>query len=270
MRAVILPVGFFFSLGLLLQAATAAEPEENKVEVQVKLELPILAKIPYLSRLFTTMGVANEESCGEEGSCETEELQLPPPPNVRMIRVVGADGFERIGVDFDCPQAGVCLPCPQNVCRACRADQPDQCETILRPVGPPDAATLITLLEAREEMREVLEDAREKFHEREHKLLDELFEAELKSAVQEATLKAREEAAEKTTELTKELVSTLLENTKLQAKLELAEEKAKMLAELHEARTELAALKARDADKTAQPRRSRGDAQARRAAEALR
>jgi hypothetical protein len=267
MRSVQLTAAFLLSFGLLLPVS-AAEPE-GKIEVQVGVTLPFLSDIPYVGRFFRNMAAGNVEAC-DEGSCEIEELPLPPPPGMRMIRTVGADGLERIGIDFDCESADKCPNGLANPCRACSQEDCDKFELACQPGGMPDAAVLVTMLEAREEMRVVLHEATEQFRAREQELLAELHEALLTAAVREATLKARDEAAEKTNELTKELVSTLVENAKLNAKLELAEEKAKMLAELHEARVELAALKARDAGEVAQPRRSRGDAQARRTAEAVR
>ena len=61
--------------------------------------VPILSKIPYVSRLFKNVGVAHEASC-EAGHCQTP----------------CADQLERVGVDFDFG-FGVCQTCPDGVVR---------------------------------------------------------------------------------------------------------------------------------------------------------
>ncbi len=58
--------------------------------------VPILSKVPYLSRLFRSVGVVHEAGC-EAGPCEKTPC---------------ADQFERIGVDFE-----FCQTCPDGVVR---------------------------------------------------------------------------------------------------------------------------------------------------------
>jgi hypothetical protein len=104
-----------------------------------------------------------------------------------------------------------------------------------------------------------------------HELLEALMEARVEAAVAQTVLKVREESDAKQLELIKELLSSQIENAKLTAKLELAAEKEKMLADLHEARVELTALQvhvAREND-VAQRRRLRKDAEARRPVESV-
>lgn len=196
---------------------SAAEPAQSGT--------PILLKIPYVSRLFKNTAPALH--CQEAN--ETASAKLVP----RHCRIVGSDGLERIGIDFDCQVVGAKGPC----CEAA----PAECEQ--HATGCEHACKAECISEATvSESRRLID--REEFHEREVELLGELFEARLEAVVAQAKLEARDAAAAKEAKLQKKLAAAKLANANLQAKLELAAEKEKIAAELHQAQLELLVLKA--------------------------
>lgn len=206
--------------------ALAAEPAQECV--------PFLLKIPYVNRLFAPSAQALR--C-EENSAAATATFVP-----HQFRIIGSDGLECIGIDFDCQVVGAAGPCCEAVCPAspcpqCTAHCGDACEV--------ECLTEVTASESRQLMD------LEAFHIREIELLDEVFEARLEAAVAQAQLKARDEASAKEAKLQKQLLDAKLENARLQASLEFAEEKQKLAAELHQAQLELVALKGKGGSATA-------------------
>jgi hypothetical protein len=278
MKTLVVPVSMICCLYSLFASpfVAAEEPKERFVKVTLGVEADGLEQIPLVGPLLKYLVPQAAETCSENEECcvETqaccndkeeccgEEIDTPPG-TCRRFRVLGFNGVERIGVDFECPIAGPCAACQQAACG--NPSEPAQAAVNFDAAANP--IMLVTLLEAREEARNMLEDAVNKFRERESELLEKLFEIKLTAAVQEATLKARDESDAKQSALLEALIAAQIENAKLQAKVEAAEEKARLSAELQQARAELASLKqqSESAERIAQPRRSRNNYEARRA-----
>jgi len=238
--------------------------------------VPLLSKLPYVNRLFKNVGPAPANQ-----KYETVDADCPPPRVVRESRFVGPDGLERIGVDFDFEATDNCAQCqavrcvpansarPAATCAAPAASCPAPSAIYGPQAGPYTPgqypALAYQVLPAPLAMMQAQSVAGR------DELLEALMEARIEAAVAQTALKVREESDAKQLELIKELLSSQIENARLTAKLELAAEKEKMLAELHEARVELTALQvhvAREND-VAQRKRQRRDAEARRPVESV-
>lgn len=226
--------------------------------------VPLLSKLPYINRLFKNVGPVH---AGEV--CETEDVQCPAS---RTTRHAGPDGFERIGVDFDCDVTQHCAQCQATRCAPANSAQAN-CPAPNAVYGPSAGpytpghypALTYQVLPAPLAMLQAESSASR------DELLEALMEARVEAAVAQTALKVREESDAKQLELFKALVESQVENAKLTAKLELAAEKAEMLTELLEARAELALLEAHVKTKdVAQRKRQRKDTEARRRAETLR
>lgn len=254
------------TLGLLaFRPAAADEPEVLPPPVAPAecRGVPILSKIPYLSRLFKNVEVA--------GECDTAQAQHCPLIT-RTWRAVGPDGAERIGIDFDfdcqllsaeepcegrCPALRACSEelcteefcseeeCGEEVCREEVCGEVVCSEVVCSEEACDQSRTHEALVEARLELElyEALSEAEAEFREREMELIKELFEARIAAAVATATLKARDKAVSGEAKLREELADARRENSRLQARLEVADEKAELLSQLHQARVELAALR---------------------------
>jgi hypothetical protein len=212
--------------------------------------VPILDKIPYVSRLFKNVGVGH---VSEE--CEVEVVECPAPKTVRWI---APDGLERIGVDFDCEVVEQCAQCQAKRCAVTNAARatavcppanewkpiavppPANCPPVA--VCPPPGAYAVQACEVLPAPFAVMQQPQGVASRDE--LIEALMEARVEAAVAQTALKVREESEAKQLELIKELVTSQVENAKLTAKLELAAEKEKLLAQLIEGHVELATLKA--------------------------
>lgn len=241
-------------------------PSECPACVVTERSVPILSKIPYVGRLFKNVGIARVTE-----DCEQKEVECPA---AQTIRFVGPDGFERIGVNFECEAAEDCDPCqakrwpPANTVPAVVSG------AMPRATCPPPAAVCTPMASYAAAPQEVLPAPiaimhAQAFPERDE-LIEALMEARVEAAVAQTALKVREESDAKQFELIKELLKSQVENAKLTAKLELASEKEKMLSQLLETHVELATLKAQVARETevAQRKRQRKDVEARRPEEA--
>lgn len=182
--------------------------------------VPMLSKIPYLNRLFKNVGV--EEDCAEciETAGAVEELPCPKGKGDAAVclqpstfRHVGADGLERIGVDFEFNG-----PCPMDACAA----------AVPQPIALVSHATL---LEAYEGFAQEISGLREAFHEQQQELLGTLVESRIENAYLAAKL-----------EFAAEREKLVVENALLKAKASPAPDEATELAQL---RDENAALKAK-------------------------
>lgn len=215
---------------VLGSVASAAEPAQSGI--------PILLKIPYVNRLFKNTAPALH--CQE--ASEAASAKLVP----RQFRIVGSDGLERIGIDFDCQVVGATGPCCEEECIATRCQEGCAATKCLGEKATcvedcdAECVSQVTVSESRQLLN------REAFHEREVELLGELFEARLEAAIAQAKLEAQDAAVAKEAKLQKKLAAAKLANANLQAKLELAAEKEKLAAELHQAQLELVVLKAKN------------------------
>lgn len=257
--------------------AVASKSDECATCPQNERGVPILSKIPYVSRLFKNVGRASVDECTQD--CELADLDCPGPVE-RYLRLVGTDDLEQIGIDFDCEVTTDCPPCETARCAPATAAR----SMAVYPVRPPHHAApsavygpqagpycpyapvpAYQVLPAPVAMLPT-----ESFVSRDE-LIEALMEARVEAAVAQTALKVREESDAKYLEIIGELLSSQVENAKLTAKLELAAEKEKMLAELHEARVELYTLQVHQAseNKVAQPKRQRKNAEARRPAKAV-
>ncbi len=229
--------------------------------------VPILSNIPYVSRLFKSVGVVHEPGC-EAGAC---------------AKTPCADQLERIGVDF-----GFCQTCPDGVVRfgpielaICSEDENCCCRDKACPAACagcacPSAGKMVgwqaavsdkpnaceaTICEAtacaakcdeakccageckcaaatagRDELwKHLVEVSAEKAaaeaaleaREEQSELLDALVEMATKSAALEAKLEAQAEHQK----LMEQMVELASENAQLKARTELAEAKSEMLRE---------------------------------------
>lgn len=255
---------------------TASKADECPACPQAERGVPLLSKIPYVSRLFTNVGRASCDECTQD--CELADVDCPGPVD-RNLRLVGADGLERIGIEFDCDVTAGCAPCETARCAPAVTAYPTRPPHHAAPSAvygpqagpysathaPGYAAAAYHVLPAPVAMLPA-----ECFVGRDE-LIEALMEARVEAAVAQTALKVREESDEKQLELIGELLSSQIENAKLTAKLELAAEKEKLVAELYEARVELTALQAHVAkeEKVAQPKRPRKNAEARRPAKTV-
>jgi|GEM_PF-6069910 Multidrug resistance efflux pump len=225
--------------------------------------VPILSKIPYVSRLFKTVGIVDEPSC-EAGQC---------------MKTPCAEEFERIGIDFECPTCPNCpvvrfgpielaicgeneaCACPSagkvgvgKVAVACAAKCCEekcgegkcccgegkcccgQCQcaaaiaahiahksTACQCAGREELWEHLIELSAEKAAAEAALEAREEHSE----LLDALVEMATKSAALEARLEAQAEHHH----VLERMVELAVENAQLKARAELAEAKTEMLKE---------------------------------------
>jgi hypothetical protein len=242
----------------LAAAAFGVEPPcpENRVEFQVKVHSPWLAKVPILKELFEELGKQQAEAQAvQHGPVQ----QAPSCPQAQ----------ERIGVDFAfptvdgpvvmfshpllhgpgcvpgfCPApamgcavcdeakcllsacgAGVC--CEQGKCQAATAKSShcccDECEC-------GDCQCSCTCCAAQSTARSI----------HHHELFERLLEAQTERAALEATVEAHEALAEAREESYSSVAELMVENAQLKAKLEFQAEKE----ELHKQLAELAAQNA--------------------------
>jgi hypothetical protein len=222
-------------VAVALLAAGAARSEEPKCAKCVKVEeisVPILAKLPYVGRLFRTVGIAPE--CDHEFErigIDFESAQCPACPLSAGRAVFFAPAEETCGENA-CAATGKCGAIANCVAAKCCADtkccaaeccQKEACvatgeekSELWQHVAELTAenAAMDTMLQAHEEILE----AREK-----------MFETVTELMVDKAKLEARLEMVEHRDGLLKELVELQAENARLKAQAEVAQQKEELL-----------------------------------------
>lgn len=221
------------STGSSLQAG---EPACTACEVGV----PMLSKIPYVNRLFKNVGVPCAEECDAE---KTVLRAVPIPGKPRHFRQVGADGLERIGIDFDFeidgPDArGVSHATPTGPTTAKCEEEKLSCDTCEKCEGgtcvlpafafkkteqadQPHSTTAQTIIE-----------------------VCDYFLGKIEGLYEERTDERSEWNSERM-ELIEALVESRVENAQLAAKLEFAAEREKLALENAVLKAQLAVMEER-------------------------
>ena len=229
-------------------ATSGDEPKQCQCP---QVGVPVLSKIPYISRLFKNVGVAHEAGC-EAGQC-------PQTPC--------ADQLERIGVDFELCQTCPNCPlvrfgpielaiCTEDEACCCRGmDCPASCAAC----GCPSAGKLAVNNVAVSKSAACCESAcceakccAEKTSEAAHRTAacqcagrDELWEHLVEMAAAKGAAEAALEAREEHSELLDALVELATKSAALEAKLEAQTEHHKVMERMVELASENAQLKAR-------------------------
>lgn len=225
-------------LGLMLATTSlrAEEPACQRCEVGV----PLLSKIPYMGRLFRNVSAGHDgaactaggcpgQAVSEELPCPASAVAAPVPGAAQVFRIVGDDGFERIGVDFDfnlqcteagctqagCTQAGCAdAVCAKGSCRAVACETGSCAEAACSKTAcagcPTQQAVPAGLIAAVETQSAILEAYAG-------------FSAELDVL--------RDKYEEQKAEMIDAIVATQIENATLKAKLEFAGEREKLVLE---------------------------------------
>jgi hypothetical protein len=245
------------SLVLVVGTLTAARAGEPKCDCPQQ-GVPILTKIPYVSRLFKNVGVAHEPGCAA-AACQ----QAGACPEASCDNV-----WERIGIDFEvcpeCPEAEVfrfgpvgvalgikadgecCCPyacrcelackCAPGVCHAV-ATEAVACGKVAACPAACEASCAKTCAGNQPLWEKLVELAGEKgaaqaalethlaAREEQSELLDALVEMAAKAASLEARLEAQTEHAR----LTEQMLELAVENARLKSQVELAAAKEKLL-----------------------------------------
>ena len=110
--------------------ALAAEPDSAPAAMPARgVGLTILSKLPYVGKLF-----------GVDVQCESCDVDCPPVCEAQQFTFRGADGLERIGVDFECELVQHSAPCREKAaCPAKNALCPVNCAPTCAPACQPAA-----------------------------------------------------------------------------------------------------------------------------------
>jgi hypothetical protein len=260
----------------VLAIAAAAVAEEPKCQCPAtaashKVGVPILSKVPYISRLFKNVGIATPPCAN--GECASGQC----PVNVN-------ETIEWIGVDFDfcvdskdapcqaCP-VGKLAVCDAAGCKAiavaakacgseCCACKTCACEEKVAVAACPFAKTVknstaktdalwekIVELSAGQAAAEAALAGHKESLESSAGMLEVLAEVHAEKARLEAKLEAREEHDQ----LTAQMLELATENIRLKAQVELAQAKAEVMEHTVEITVENERLKMRLAEVEKQP-----------------
>jgi hypothetical protein len=170
---------------------------------------PVITNIPCIDRLFKKSGTICESDAVKHEKC--------------------AELCERIGVDFDfdieTPRTSAC--CSKKDC----------CATSGASCG---GEAMITWCNA---VLEAMSSACEDAGNREQHLIESLVATTRAAADAKARLETWKEASATEVQLRQELAEARINNAQLVARLQMAEEKLELVARLHQAQAEIAALK---------------------------
>jgi len=201
---------------LAIAASTLAEepacpcPNRGAHEVGV----PMLSKIPYMSRLFKNVGVA-EPACSK-GTCEVRQI------GVELELTAGEQP-----ADAKVCRAGQCEVCPALACQVA-ATGACTCPGKCCPDGQCSCAAKACTADC---------CASAKSAAKEHALWEKIVDLAAGKAAAEAALEVQEDSLERTGDLLEALAGVHAEKAKLEAQLETQ-------AQLHELASENARLKA--------------------------
>ena len=215
------------TLAALMTLPVVAQEADGPTRIEIELNetgVPILGHIPYVSKLFKNIGVADAHVI-----CDNEGCQVISPTEPKIT----------------CPQ-----PCCSQLA-ACAVSSGTAVQAFVPSAGGLEGVTkfelMSSLLEARSHAAalEAALEARERFEEQKEEIINSLAEATMRNA----KLEAHTEILEHQLATQAEIAQTQLENVKLQAKLEFVSQReqivkthSQVLAENQRLKAQLAKL----------------------------